>query len=555
LGTPDQSESRAATGFDHETALIRPESIRDPEEALREEEIRRTRMLDWLIISAVAVACPMLLVAGGDPFARQLAAASLIFYAATAGWFHLKTRNPKHYTERTLATLAFSGVIAGAGCIYYWGVFSPAPVVIAIAVFATCMAGSFRYTFVVYLTCALLLLAMATLIMTGTIEDRGLLQAPTTGFGAKLATQFIMQAILLASFVVGRLTRRTALETLIERDRIAGEIAAREAQLAEARGDLKRSAWIGGPGQYTGESIDSFKLGIVLGRGAMGEVYEATRDGDDEAYAIKLLRLNVLDDDDKVTRFAREAEAVAAMNSPHVVRIIDIGGENSLPYIAMEKLVGSDLSTLLRERPQLSLEETLELVSQLALGLECARKAGIVHRDLKPQNIFYSEGEEEPQWKILDFGVTKFLGSEGTLTGDRIVGTPSYMSAEQALGEDVDHRTDVYGLAAVAYRCLTGHPPFTQGKRVPVAMLYDVRHRNPMRPGSLIDTPEQIDLALLLGLAKDPDNRFDTAMDLANALSAAALGELDENLASKARQLLSEQGWGAIVEPSQARSG
>src|SRR6185295_4633976 len=126
--------------------------------------------------------------------------------------------------------------------------------------------------------------------------------------------------------------------------------------------------------------------------------------------------------------------------------------------IAMELLRGQDLATVLRQKRRLSLAEVERLVSEVGGALEAARKGGVVHRDLKPQNLFQVE---EGSWKVLDFGVAKFGASSGTLTRGQAIGTPGYMSPEQATGKPVDHRSDVFSLAVIAYRALTGRSAFS----------------------------------------------------------------------------------------------
>src|SRR4029079_10460775 len=138
-------------------------------------------------------------------------------------------------------------------------------------------------------------------------------------------------------------------------------------------------------------------------------------------------------------------------------------------------------------------DELVVLLDQVARGLEVARVAGVVHRDLKPHNLFLHAGAT---WKILDFGVSKVLGSEGTLTGDGIVGTPQYMAPEQASGGHVTHLSDVYALGAIAYRCLTGRSPF-KGKDL-AELVYQVVHAAPVRPSTLGRVPTALEDVLAI---------------------------------------------------------
>jgi serine/threonine protein kinase len=213
-----------------------------------------------------------------------------------------------------------------------------------------------------------------------------------------------------------------------------------------------------------------------------------------------------------------------------------------IPFIAMERLRGFDLAHHLRRSRRLSLPQTVSLLKQIAAGLAVAHRTGVVHRDIKPHNLFLSEREGSFQWKLLDFGVSKMAGGGGTLTAGHVVGTPGYMSPEQARGEDVDLRTDSYALATIAYRCLTGHPAFT-GKDVPTT-LYDVVYKMPTRPSMLAEIPEDIDRVLAIGMAKDRADRFGTPAELAAAMTLAAEGQLDGGTRARADALVARHAWG-----------
>ncbi|HWO24716.1 MAG TPA: serine/threonine-protein kinase [Kofleriaceae bacterium] len=250
-------------------------------------------------------------------------------------------------------------------------------------------------------------------------------------------------------------------------------------------------------------------------------------------------------------RFLREAQIAARLDCPHVVRVLEVGTTGAeLPFIAMERLRGADLAVRLRRHRQLGLGSAKVVAEHVALGLEAARGAGIVHRDLKPHNIFFAEDGGVRRWKILDFGVSK-TGGSGTLTKGHVVGTPAYMAPEQARGESVDHRADVYSLAAILYRALTGHPAFT-GKDVPTT-LYEVVYRVPTQPSLLAQLPADVDRVLGLGLAKRPEDRFATALELARWFAAAAEGALDPAQRRRADDVIARYPWGA--RPGAAPAG
>jgi serine/threonine-protein kinase len=303
----------------------------------------------------------------------------------------------------------------------------------------------------------------------------------------------------------------------------------------------------GRAGPYTGLMAGRYAIRHLIARGAMGEVYAATDTDSGEDAAIKLLQSNMLGDGQLVTRFLREGEAASQLKGANVVTIYEVGtiGANGAPYIAMELLRGHDLAWHLRQRSSLPLDEVVALSDQVARALEAARKAGIVHRDLKPQNLFLAQQHAAaPAWKILDFGVSRLAGTSGTLTMDLIVGTPGYMSPEQAAsGKEVTHRSDIFSFGAVLYRALTGQPPFS-GPDTP-QILYQVVYRNPARPSQLVPgLPADVEIVLAIALAKDPAERFASALDMAEALRAAARGKLDPSLRVQAQTLLAALPWG-----------
>jgi len=213
----------------------------------------------------------------------------------------------------------------------------------------------------------------------------------------------------------------------------------------------------------------------------------------------------------------------------------------------MERLEGEDLNARLRRQERLELSEVSELVRDVAAGLQQAHDKGVVHRDLKPFNLFLARDEQgNSRWKVLDFGISKLRDSSSTLTREGVVGTPGYMSPEQAKGVAVDHRSDLFSLAAVVYRALTGRPAFS-GSNTPQIM-FDVVYRNPERPSlALPGMARDLELVLAIGLAKEVEQRFQSAGQLAAALQAAAEQKLDPELRTRARQLLRKYPWGAVT--------
>jgi serine/threonine-protein kinase len=273
----------------------------------------------------------------------------------------------------------------------------------------------------------------------------------------------------------------------------------------------------------------------------MGEVYEAhPSSGTGTEAAVKLLHAGTLADPTSVARFIREAQVASKLDTPFVVRVLEVGTtQGEIPYLAMERLRGHDLAHQLRRQRRLKLHDAQIVADHVAQGLEAARVAGIVHRDLKPHNVFLAQ---DGRWKILDFGVSKSGGS-GTLTRGHVIGTPAYMAPEQARGEDTDHRADVYSLAAILYRSITGHPAFT-GKDVPTT-LYDVVYRVPTQPSLLhADVPGDVERVLALGLAKNAHDRIATAVELAGWFALAIRDGLSPDQRRRADDLIARHPWG-----------
>jgi eukaryotic-like serine/threonine-protein kinase len=354
----------------------------------------------------------------------------------------------------------------------------------------------------------------------------------------KITVGIVVEIVLVVSYWFGVSARRSTQQALesVQRARVA--LMGRDALLQEARADLDRVAKGAKAGRLTGEVLGEYRLADVLGRGAMGEVYEASN-GED-VVALKVLHPNLVSDTHVVRRFFREAQICSDLSSPNVVRVLGFGeAEDGSPYLAMERVQGRTLAALLRNRGLLALEQVAEMVEQVSSGLEAAHDVGVVHRDVKPSNLICIAGPPR-LWKVLDFGISKLHGS-GTLTGDGLVGTPGYMSPEQAHGSEVDRRADVFALGAVAYRAVTGVPPFAGLD--PMAILLKATQRQPPAPRSIVDLPEDVELVLALALAKDRRDRIDSAATFAEAFSAAVEGRLDHALRRRGQRYLERMPW------------
>lgn len=320
------------------------------------------------------------------------------------------------------------------------------------------------------------------------------------------------------------------------RDEIAKVSEQREALIAETNAVLER-ALRPGDGRLTGRTLGAYTMGQMLGRGGMGEVYRATRKGQKDAVAVKVLRRASLNNPEHVERFFREARLTASVPSEHVARVFEAGTfDDGAPFIAMELLEGHDLSWHLRRTPQLPIAQVLELCDHTARALAAVRAAGVVHCDLKPQNIFLVDALPRA-WKVLDFGVSRSLADAARTTDeDDTAGTPTYMAPEQVSFQPTDHRTDLYALGVIAFRALAGRPPFMGDvQQLLVATLSEPVPRITDLVG---DLPPDTDLFFTLALAKHPADRFESVERLAHALHQAAEGRLDQATREAAMRLI-----------------
>lgn len=269
-----------------------------------------------------------------------------------------------------------------------------------------------------------------------------------------------------------------------------------------------------------------FRLVRELGKGGMGSVWLAEHMGLDVPCAVKFIDKDGRDNDEMRARFEREAKAAAALRSPNVVQILDYGVWESMPYLAMEYLEGEDLAQRLDRVWVLSPGEAVYVTGQVARALSKAHAAGIVHRDLKPENVYLTRDGDEEIVKVLDFGIAKRstteLGDSGTKTGS-LLGTPFYMSPEQARGvRAVDYRSDLWSLAVIVFQCLTGQLPF-ESEGLGDLLSKIMFERMPVPSTVKPDLPASFDAWWARAAARDPEERFQSAKELADEL-AVALG-------------------------------
>ena len=260
-----------------------------------------------------------------------------------------------------------------------------------------------------------------------------------------------------------------------------------------------------------------FRLEERIGAGGMGAVYRARQLNIDRDVAVKLLHPLAAEDPEYVRRFENEARIIAQLRDPHTLKLIDFGrmADGQL-YIVMEYLAGRSLKQVLEDEGQLSAKVTLGYVRQLCDALAEAHAAGIVHRDLKPGNLFVERVGHRDVVKVLDFGIARWSRPGGDATTGPIHGTPEYMSPEQARGERVDGRSDLYSLGVLAYECIAGGPVFESE----TAMGLLLKHlQDPPTPFDAREPPveveERVEALVMRLLEKDPAHRPADALELA----------------------------------------
>jgi len=305
------------------------------------------------------------------------------------------------------------------------------------------------------------------------------------------------------------------------------------------------------------ESLGRYKLKRVLGKGAMGVVYEGLDPRLNRTVAVKTILVGELDPataQEYSMRFAREAQAVARLNHPNIVQVYDFGEEGEIAYIVMEYIRGKELKAAFDTGERFTLRESTRLMTELLDAIDFAHNEGVVHRDIKPANVMV---DHEGHVKLADFGVARISDPDrqGATQVGTMVGTPAYMSPEQVQGLKIDRRTDIFSAGVVFYQFLTGQRPFQGGGAFSVAKR--IVQDDPPAPSLIIDSiSPEYDEIVSRALAKDPDKRFQSAGEFAEALQRAAEGLPAEAPVDDSTQMLSEgelpHADPALVHPSLA---
>src|SRR6188768_293350 len=256
---------------------------------------------------------------------------------------------------------------------------------------------------------------------------------------------------------------------------------------------------------------ERYRLDAQIGAGGMSTVYRAFDTVLERQVAIKLMHREMSSDSDQLERFRREARAVAQLNHPHIVGVIDAGEDDQTPYIVFEYVEGETLKDRIRRLGRLPVPEAVAYAIEIARALGAAHERQIVHRDVKPQNVLI---DEEGTAKVTDFGIARTMDDDEGLTADgRVLGTTDYVSPEQALGHDVNGQSDIYSLGVVLYEMLVGDVPFHGENQVAVAMkhvreeLPDIQQRRPEVSSALAAVLDR-------ATAKELDRRYPDAATL-----------------------------------------
>jgi serine/threonine protein kinase/Flp pilus assembly protein TadD len=289
-------------------------------------------------------------------------------------------------------------------------------------------------------------------------------------------------------------------------------------------------------------TLGRYKIIEELGRGQMGVVYRGRDPKIDRDVAIKTIQLDAvahgLDHKTLLQRFTLEAQTAGRLSHANIATIYDVGEENGVTFFAMEYVEGHTLEDYLRENPVPRFDETLDLLAQVAAGIDAAHEEGVIHRDIKPANILI---RADGQVKITDFGIARFSTTELTQTGTTL-GTPSYMSPEQLSGEELDGRTDLYALGVIAFRMLTGEKPFrSEEVATLICKIMNGDMADPLRINPLL--PQPCRKVLSKALERNRNKRYESGKELVSALKKVLLDPVEMRRLMELTRRQQPSGW------------
>jgi len=516
------------------------------EEVLLQEETTRARGWAAILFILPTISLAFLPWLEGRNEVKVAYGLACIFYIVPAIFIFFRIKSPKDYTAQIFRIWGYTAAFASSVTGYCLGLFSPTPLIATLGISFFGSGRDVKHAIMIPASAISVYFLQCVLVLTGVVPDYGLFNSSSQQPGMLFFFTFMVPVVLVCALWMARISRRALVRAVASAAEAHELVVQREAQLQEAELELEHAliAGAGIAGRYTGRLAGRYELELVIGRGGMGEVYSAKAIDTQQECAVKLLRNDVIYDDATYQRFLREGEIGESLKVSNVIKIYDVGRlADGAPFIAMELLQGEDLSSILRRERLLRIDQAVDLGFQVARGMSAAHKQGIVHRDLKPQNLFYhQEAPDLPMvWKILDFGVSRTSDAVNTLTNGEIIGTPAYMSPEQARGETVDHRSDIYSLGSVLYRALTGRQPFS-GRSTMFGVVFQV----PTQP-SLLNSEVSPDLerVIAISMSKDPNTRFQSANEMGLAIIEAAENRLSAEIRQHADELIAASPWGA----------
>ena len=268
---------------------------------------------------------------------------------------------------------------------------------------------------------------------------------------------------------------------------------------------------------------ERYKLEDFIGQGGMSLVYRALDIRTGHSVAVKILKSEYNSDKEFLERFQREAQAASLMSHHNLVNLLDVGVEGEYRYLVLEYVNGNTLKDIIRQKGRLSCQTTIQITIRILSALQHAHDNGIIHRDIKPQNVLiHADGHV----KVADFGIARMTGGATIGKGDTVVGSVHYSSPEQATGSVVEAASDLYSTGVVMYEMLTGRVPFVGDTPVAVAMQH-IQDAPPPISDFAPETPPALIAVVMKALAKNPKDRFQTALEMADALMKAKNGQLD----------------------------
>jgi serine/threonine protein kinase len=299
------------------------------------------------------------------------------------------------------------------------------------------------------------------------------------------------------------------------------------------------------PADWTPERIGKNRVLGLLGMGGMGVIYKAVQEPINRIVAVKVLPPQFSRDHESSLRFESEAKAISMLQHQNIVQLYEYGEENGSRYFAMQFVEGESLAARIGQKKPMPIAQIIDLTRQVCRGLRYAHSMGVIHRDIKPQNILIDKNEVA---HISDFGIAKIVSQNSiTLTG-LTVGTPEYMSPEQAEGHELTPASDIYSLGVVIYEMLTRDPPFTANN--PVAVAYKQVHEIPTPPSvKRPDMPKRLELIVLKAMKKNPKERYQRVDEMLEHLDTVDLNEKVERPTTVLRRGKSSEA--ETAEPSE----